>query len=247
MKIFRGIESYEDIGAVSLTVGSFDGLHAGHLSLIEELTQSAHGSNRRSVVVSFSPHPRIALSRCEGFKLLASESEREYLLEQAGVDALLLLDFTRELGSLGYKDFIANILLQHISMEEIFVGYDHHLGHDRGGWEQISQLGKELGFAVTLAKEYLFDGEPISSTRLRAVVEQGDMLLAERLLSHPYLVDGSADEQGVISINEPMKLLPPSGRYIALINGVLSEISVKNGVAYCSQQGNVRVEFLEKL
>ncbi len=247
MRIFRGIESYEDIGAVSLTVGSFDGVHAGHRSLLGHLVQSAKVASRCSMVVTFAPHPRIALSRCEDFKLLASDNERDYLLEQTGVDALLLLDFTQELCRLNYREFLAEFLLPRISMEEIVVGYDHHLGHDRAGYTKIAELGREFGFSATLSQEYLCDGEPISSTRLRAVIEQGDMPLANELLSHPYLVMGRADELGAITIDEPLKLLPPSGRYRAVINGELSEVSVEDRVVHTPKQGEIRVEFLEKL
>ena len=248
MKLFRGIDSFENIGPVSVTVGSFDGVHAGHRSLISSLTASALSKGNRSLVVSFSPHPRVALGRTEGFSLLSSEQERAELIAQAGVDAMLLIDFDLAFSQLSFEQFVESYLIKGVGMRELVVGYDHRLGHNAGGFDSISALASSLDFKATLAREFSIGDEHISSTVIRDMIASGDMESAMRLLGRPYLFIGEEVSSGVLRSHEPLKLLPPKGEYIALVNGVECRVAVDEGCVLCTDVGGgVKIEFLKQI
>ncbi len=247
MIVFRGIESCENLGAVSLTIGSFDGLHAGHLSLLEVLTRSARESCSQSLVVTFSPHPRIAMGRDEGFSLLTTDAERLYLFEQAGVDAVLLLDFNDDLRAMSGRQFICDLLCTTLEVKSVVMGYDHRLGHDRCSYEQVLELGVECGFAVMQAPEFLVETERISSTRLRAIIEQGDMSHAALLLARPYLVMGNSDTVGRVVLDDERKLLPAMGHYLAKVNDQITQIDVADCIVCAMPSSKVKIEFIEKI
>ncbi len=248
MKLFRGIESFENIGPVSVTVGSFDGVHAGHQSLISSLTESARSEGNRSLVVSFAPHPRVALGRTEGFSLLTSEEERAELIAQAGVDAMLLIEFDVAFSRLSFEQFVDNYLIKRIGMRELVVGYDHRLGHNAGGFDSISALATKLGFKATLGSEFSIGDEHISSTVIRSRISMGDIESATRLLGSPYLFIGKEVSAGVLRSEEQLKLLPPNGEYVALVGGVESRVVVDGNYVIC--QGDVKsckIEFLKEI
>ncbi len=137
MKIFRGVESIEDLGATAVAVGSFDGVHLGHSSLLTKLTSIAKATNTQSVVVSFSPHPRVVVGGGADLKLLTSDREKALLLESVGIDALLLIEFNEAFSSLSYEEFLIEYLVRRVSMQELIVGYNHRLGHNQGDFQSI--------------------------------------------------------------------------------------------------------------
>ncbi len=226
MKIFRGVESIEDLGATAVAVGSFDGVHLGHSSLLTKLTSIAKATNTQSVVVSFSPHPRVVVGGGADLKLLTSDREKALLLESVGIDALLLIEFNEAFSSLSYEEFLIEYLVRRVSMQELIVGYNHRLGHNQGDFQSICSLASRSGFRATMADEFLDNDRKISSTVIRTLISHGEIEQANSMLIKPYLVVGESDSRGRVILEEPLKLLPPQGEYSVLINGELSSVRI---------------------
>ncbi len=251
MELIRGIDSAQlaTLGSTIITVGSFDGVHRGHSSLLSTLVERAQQSGHRSVVVSFSPHPRVALGRSEGLELLSTDSEKAVLLERAGVDALLLVEFTPQFSNLSYEQFIEEYLIRKANMREIVMGFNHHIGHNMGTFEDITKLAAKLNFEVTLAPEFRSTDLKISSTTIRKALAKGDIALSRELLSHPYLIMGRSDSEGKVTIDNPLKLIPPTGLYNAVVCGLTQRVTIDSEQnIWCSEKSqDVSIELIDKI
>ena len=211
MKTCYGIDNHHTEGASVVTVGSFDGLHRGHRVLIDTLTSTAKRLGAESVVVTFGNHPRE--NQGGGVEILSTVEEKLHLLEQAGVDRVVVLPFTEELRNLSAEEFISRILHGALNARHIIVGYDHRFGKDKRGDTQLLTLeGSRLGFEVTEVGKQTIDNLSVSSTDVRNAIKNGDMNLASKLLGHPYLVCGVYVE-GVLTLPDKRKLLPSAGSY----------------------------------
>ncbi len=248
MQIFKGIESIVGFGATVITVGSFDGVHKGHSSLLEQLSSRAKATGCKSVVVSFSPHPRVTLGRAEGLQLLTSDREKAALLEEQGVDALLLLEFSEAFSALSYREFMLDYLQANAGMKELIVGFNNHMGRDGGTYEDLVLLAQENNFKVTLFEEFSQQGEAVSSTAIRSLLSQGDIEGANKLLSYPYLIIGETDEQGRVHLEEPLKLLPPAGVYSATVNTHAGQVTIDSEKRVWSELKNstVKIKLMSK-
>ncbi len=242
MLVFRGIESLIDLGPTVATVGSFDGVHSGHSALLTTLRQSAQSSGCKSVVVSFTPHPRVQLSRAEGLELLTSDEEKILLLEQQGIDALLLLEFNEEFSRLSYEKFLCDYLLSPLKMQGLIVGFNHRLGHDAAGHDKLKEMATRYNFEVTQTQEQLDTHEKISSTTIRKRLAAGDITTANRLLSHPYLMLGMTNQDGLVQVEEPLKLIPQAGEYRCSIGEKESVVTIDTERRVWCEQRNTRVE-----
>ena len=198
-----------------LTIGSFDGVHSGHKVLLGSLKQMAKRLDAESVVVTFDPHPRIAMGRVEGMGLLTTIEERALLLEREGVDRMVVARFDEQFRSQPYDAFVRESLVGRLGMVGMIVGYNHRLGHgNEGNYDSLKPLAAECGFELECVSQHLVDGAKISSTVVREVMSQGDMREVEHLLGQRYVVMGDAKE-GVVDITDQYKLLPLSGVYNA--------------------------------
>lgn len=226
MQVFKGIDSFTDIGQTTVTVGSFDGVHSGHIALLSLLRQRAQAEGRKSVVVSFSPHPRITLGRSEGLQLLTSDQEKAELIACQGIDALLLIEFTHEFSRLSYEEFLVEHLQKRVGMAELVAGFNHQMGHNGGGFDKLQRTALEHNFSISMAVEHSQAGDKVSSTAIRRLIAQGDIQSANRLLSHPYLIIGSSDNNGQLTIDQRLKLIPPQGRYLSEVNDQRGHITI---------------------
>jgi riboflavin kinase / FMN adenylyltransferase len=211
-------------GAV-VTVGTFDGVHRGHRAVLDEITRRAARTGRRSVLVTFHPHP-LRITRPEAApRLLTIPPEKKEVLAESGLEYAVFVTFTPELQQFSARRFVTQILLDRLGMEELVIGYDHGFGRGRqGSVDTMRKLGAEFGFAVDVVDEVRFDGEPISSSRIRRALEAGDVAAAARGLGRPYSVQGPI-VQGMhrgrklgfptanLSVGDPEKLLPLEGVY----------------------------------
>lgn len=249
MQVIKGLEALSEIDATTLTVGSFDGVHSGHSSLLETLTSRAKSENRKSVVVSFSPHPRVTLGRAEGLQLLTSDPEKAQLLGEQGVDILLLLEFNQSFSALSYEEFIVDYLIKRVKMRELIVGFNHHMGHNAGSYDNIAAYANEHNFCATLAKPLSNNGQTVSSTLIRKALAIGDIEGANQLLAYPYLMVGNTTHDGRLLLDEPLKLIPPSGKYQALVNGSEQLIDITTDYSvWCSEPNKeVEIRFINKL
>ncbi len=165
-----------------LTVGAFDGVHRGHQALIGTIVARARETDRLAVVVTFHPHPAAVLTPERAPVSLTTPAEKAALLAALGVDLMVLLPFNRQVAATPAHDFMA-MMRRHLRLRELWVGPDFALGRNReGDVTRLQELGRELGYEVRVVEPVTGSGEVISSSRIRALVQQGRVEEAARLL-----------------------------------------------------------------
>lgn len=210
-----------------LTVGTFDGVHAGHRVLMQKVLDKAKEREARSVIVTFDPHPREIINPGDqGIKLLTTLQERCEILEDLGIDMMVVIPFDRDFSLMSSEEFVEDIIYKKIGVSEFVIGYDHHFGRNREGTiETIERLGKELGFDAYVVSKQEVGDRTVSSTAIRrALSEEGNVQLAAELLKRYYMLNGTVihgDKRGKkigyptanIKPEHPRKIIPRSGVY----------------------------------
>jgi riboflavin kinase / FMN adenylyltransferase len=210
-----------------VTVGTFDGVHAGHRVLVNTVLEKAGQKNGRSVIVTFDPHPRDIINPGkQGIKLLTTLKERCQLLSDIGIDEMIVIPFDRDFSLLSSEAFVRDIIWKKIGVSEFVIGYDHQFGKNREGTiETVQKLGREFGFDVHVVSKQEVGDKTVSSSAIRkALQDRGDVELAARLLERPYLLHGTVvhgDNRGKqigfptanIKPEHPNKVIPKNGVY----------------------------------
>jgi riboflavin kinase/FMN adenylyltransferase len=218
--------SLQDAGAEQawLTIGSFDGLHAGHQQILRELVAGAHAAGAPAVVLTFEPHPAEVLrGPLKAFYLLEREDQAA-LFADLGVDMLISHPFNDEVRNTSARDFV-ELIHRRLNLAQLWIGHDFALGHDRqGNFDALRRIGAELGFSVHQVLPVRVDGEIVSSSRIRALLNAGDVTQAARFLGRPYSLSGSVVQgaQRGRSIGIPTanlqvtekRLVPATGVYV---------------------------------
>ena len=187
IRINYGFDTLPTIKAPVVTIGSFDGVHRGHADLVGYVVRKAREIGGEGVVVTFSPHPRMVLPRGEGveFRLLSSVERKAELLGELGIDEMVVVSFTPEFAMLSAEEFVRDVLVARLGMRVLVVGYNHRFGHDRNvPHDHFETLGVKYGFEVQRVPEYRFEGEKISSSVVRRLLDEGNLSRAEELLGH---------------------------------------------------------------
>ncbi len=175
----------------AVTVGTFDGVHRGHVHILEELVRTAREQNLRSLMVTFDPHPRHVLQPEAAFGLLTSTDSKIKLISARGLDYMAVVRFDRQLSQSTPERFVVGCLLERYRMKALVVGYDHAFGKDRAGGERVlAELSGRMGFSLTRVPPVLENGIPVSSSRIRRALDVGDMQGAARLLGRFYSFTG---------------------------------------------------------
>lgn len=212
MKVFYGIENYCSTGDAVVTVGSFDGVHSGHAVLLGRTVEAARRLGCDSVALTFGNHPRNTISQSDHIGILTSVDEKNLLLSQIGLDAVVYVPFDEYLRNLSAEDFVRQIIVGRLHARHIIIGYNHHFGKDKLGNKQLlDTLAAELGYRVEEVGEMLSEGHHLSSTQVRHFIAAGDIARANELLGHPYIVMGEI-RQGRMQLDNS-KMLPPNGTY----------------------------------
>ena len=259
MKVFRSIEELDKIKGSVVTIGSFDGLHKGHTEILSELLRLAKKKKTKSTVITFHPHPRIALNKdTNKLKLITTLEEKIDIFSRQNIDNLVIIDFTKQFASLDYEDFVTEYLVRYLSIKGMVIGYNHLFGKDRkGNFDLLLNLGEKYNFEVSKVNCFSIDENSISSTEIRKIVESGAISKANKYLIEPYFIMGDIIEC-VMTIKDRTKLFPCSGLYSAKVyfpdgsEGYLKDIYVSrhNTIAFHSNMcevENARVELLECL
>ena len=219
-------------GSTVATIGMFDGVHRGHVLLVDFLKRQAAEMGRQSLVITFLHHPRQVLHPDVPFPLIMPMGERLSQLEVLDPDLLLPLDFTPELSRLGSEQFI-ELLRDRYGVSVLVTGYNHRFGHGRGEtFEDYRRHGQRLGVQVVKAPEYLGRYAPVSSTIIRGLIAAGKVDDALHCMGRPYKLSGqvvhgfsNGRKLGFPTANvggvDPLQLLPHNGAYAVLahVNG----------------------------
>ena len=225
MQVFDSIKDLTKNKNTILTLGTFDGIHPGHLKIIDKLVSCSKEKGCRNVVITFHPHPRTVLSSGNDVKMLTTQEERKNLLEKNGVENFLTINFTKEFASLTAEQFIYDYLINGIGLTEIVLGHDHHFGKGRGGnVDLLKKIGEKENFSVTIVDAFYINDEIVSSTKIRNAISEGNLKRANTLLGRNYSFSGTVvggDKRGRelgyptanIKISSQEKLLPAIGIY----------------------------------
>ncbi len=225
MKVFRGLESLEKLSSPIVTAGTFDGVHKGHQTIINRLKSIAKESSSETLLITYDPHPRLIVNPDTEIELLTSIDERICLLEDYGLDNLLIIPFTKEFSRLSSVDFIKKILVEQINTKKLVIGYDHQFGRNReGSFEHLKEYAPVYGFELEEIKAQDIDNINISSTKIREALHEGNIELANKYLGHSYSIEGTVIEGNQIGrtigfptanilVEDSHKLIPKDGVY----------------------------------
>ncbi len=222
MKIWNDISKFKAKNPV-ITIGSFDGVHLGHMQVISQLKRIANSINGETVVFTFSPHPARVLAPEKNFVLLTTIEEKTELFEKAGIDHLIVFPFTLEFAKLTYLEFVVSVLIKQLKVNTILVGYDNKIGRNReGNYQELIKLSETHSFNVEQQEKLMLDENELSSTNIRSLLNNGKLLQASNLLGYPYMVSGIVvhgqhlgNKLGFPTAN----ILPPENKFIPA-NGV---------------------------
>lgn len=249
MKIYHHIDEFVPVKNAVVTIGTFDGVHIGHRKIISRLKELATASDAETVILTFFPHPRMILHpEDENIKLITTIAEKATLMEQLGVDHLIITPFSRDFSNQSAEEYIRDVLVKKIGTKTIVIGYDHRFGKDRkGGLEDLLRLAPEYGFEVLEIPEQDINDVAISSTRIRTALLDGEIDIANECLGYPFFITGKVirgDQLGRqlgyptanLMLEEKYKLIPSDGIYAVRVN---VEGKDYNGMAYIGHRPTV--------
>ncbi|HEU4728369.1 MAG TPA: bifunctional riboflavin kinase/FAD synthetase [Kofleriaceae bacterium] len=191
MQVVYGHRNAPGWDGAAIAIGNFDGVHVGHRALIARARQLAAANDALTVVLTFDPHPSALLAPARAPLLLTSIERRIELLAEAGVDAVVVEPFTRELAGVAPNAFVDDVVIFALRARAIIVGYDFSYGQGRTGTvEALRAHGVNAGIEVAVVSPVTVDGEIAASTRIRGHLRAGDLARAERMLGRPWDVDG---------------------------------------------------------
>lgn len=192
MKTYSLNDSFSHIIRPVVTIGTFDGVHLGHQSIIQRMNKLAKETGGESVVVTFEPHPRQVLdAEAETVKLINTHTKKKERLKEIGVQHLIVIPFTKEFSKTPWQDFLQDFIIQKLQANILVIGYDHKFGKDRkGNISNLNELSKHYYLQIDEMPEFLLDGSSISSTQIRNALNVGDVCTANRLLGYNYSITG---------------------------------------------------------
>jgi riboflavin kinase/FMN adenylyltransferase len=225
MQTFHKLEDVpHDFGPAVLSVGNFDGVHRAHRRVLDEIVRRARDAHAVSIAVTFEPHPGRILRPDHDLQLLTPLPEKLRLLEDTGIDAVLLLPFSRDLSLMTPHQFAHDILKKRLHAREVHEGYNFRFGHKAAGdIEMLRELGREMGFEVHDYPEMRLRGERVSSSHVRKLLAEGRVSRARHLLGRPFSILSTAGRgRGygtkytvpTINLARYEELVPKDGVYI---------------------------------
>lgn len=233
MKVYSNIDDFkaaltsaQPIKNPVVTTGTFDGVHLGHQKIISRIKDVAKAENGATVLLTFYPHPRMVLFPDDNeLKLLSTQQEKIKLLEEYGIDHLIIYPFTKEFSRLTSVEFVRDILVNSIGTKKLVIGYNHHFGRNReGSFEHLKEYGPLYGFDVEEIPAKDIDSIEVSSTKIRTALLIGDVETAHLYLGHQYTLSGKVVAgkklgrtigypTANILVEDKFKLIPADGVY----------------------------------
>lgn len=226
MKVYSDRSEIEKQKNSVVTVGSFDGLHLGHLKILDTVKSISKENYLNSFVVTFEPHPRSVLTQNSEVSILTSLDEKKWIIEESGIENLMVIHFTREFSQLTSDEFIKKFVLEKLNASHMVIGHDHKFGRDRLGDEnKLREIGNQLGFGITAVSAECLKNETISSSKIRSFLFSGELELANQFLGRFYSICGivvKGAQRGRtlgfptanVQVDDPKKAIPKNGVYI---------------------------------
>ena len=233
LKIYQSISDFFCNRKTIITIGTFDGVHLGHQKIVAQITKNAHALNCESLVLTFFPHPRMVLQESTEMKQLNTLNEKIALLDNLGIDNLVVHPFDKEFSRLTAEEFVKKVLVDVFKIKKIIIGHDHRFGRNRTATiDDLINFGETYGFEVEQISAEEINEVSISSTKIRNALLEGNIELAANYLGYDYSLTGiifKGNQLGRtigyptanITIEEDYKLIPNNGVYIAksVLNG----------------------------
>lgn len=227
MQVHTNIEKLPVFRNAVVTIGTFDGVHTGHQQIIEQLKREAAAVDGETVIITFHPHPRKVVSSKDIF-ILTTLSEKTELLQQKGIDHLVVVPFDEKFAQQTPGEYVDHFLFQKFHPHTVIIGYDHRFGKERkGDYHLMEDYGKKLGFDVKEIPEHILNNVTVSSTRIREALLNADIATANEYLGHDYFFEGTVVEGNKLGrtigyptanlhIDEAEKLIPANAVYAVI-------------------------------
>lgn len=224
-RVFRSLEQTpRDFGPCALTIGNFDGLHAGHRRIMRRVVETARTGGWKPSVLTFTPHPTRVVAPEKSPRLLTTTGQRAELMRTEGIEQVLVLPFTEDIARLSPEEFVSQILVDGLGAKAVLVGDNFRFGAQQAGdVDLLAELGSKYGYTTEIVKGVRRHGRMVSSSGIRRLVQDGRVALASRLLERPYSVEGEivrghgiGSRQTVPTLNlaTAAEILPASGVYL---------------------------------
>ena len=226
MQVHREIHNLPLFTNAVITIGTFDGVHCGHLQIIKQLKEEANNIKGESIIITFDPHPRMIITSDKAeIKLLNTLAEKLELLRKQDIDHVVVVPFTKEFSEQSAKGYIENFLVKTFHPHTIIIGYDHHFGNHRSGnYTLLEAYANEYNYLVKEIPEHVLQHVVISSTTIREAVMKGDIEIANNFLGYEYFFEGTIVTGNKIGrtigyptanivIQDKNKLIPGDGIY----------------------------------
>jgi riboflavin kinase/FMN adenylyltransferase len=228
LNTIQNISNFSTTEKTFVTIGTFDGVHFGHQKIIEKLVLEAKKANRKSVLLTFFPHPRMVLQEDNSLELINTIEERTHLLKKIGLDYLIIHPFSVAFSRMSALAFVRDFLVNQLNISKLIIGYDHHFGKNReGNIVQLTEYSHLYGFTVEEIPAQDIDDVSVSSTKIRTALAEGNLHTANNYLGYPFMLSGTVVNgkqlggkigypTANINIKETYKLIPKTGVYIVL-------------------------------
>ncbi|MBN2040713.1 MAG: bifunctional riboflavin kinase/FAD synthetase [Spirochaetes bacterium] len=225
MKILYEIPENKIFNNPVVTIGTFDGVHAGHREIFAALLKIAGEKSGDAVVLTFESHPRKIINPATPPRILTTKQEKIRAIKECGIDNIIVLNFTREIADMNPVDFLDEIIIKKIGLQHLVIGYDHAFGKDRkGDYAFLSEIAERQHFGVTRVDPLDYHSTPVSSTWIRTEIEDGNIAFANSLLGRKYSLFGKVVKGNQIGSKigfptanivpeDPDKIIPKDGVY----------------------------------
>tara|TARA_B110000285_G_C15051780_1_gene577395 strand:+ start:387 stop:1325 length:939 start_codon:yes stop_codon:yes gene_type:complete len=222
----KSAADYDQIKDSVVTIGTFDGVHLGHQKIIKRLVAIAHAEQLQGLVLTFFPHPRMVVQKDTSIKLINTIDEKADLIQDLGVDHLVIKAFTKDFSRLTSLEYVRDVLVNKLHVKHIIVGYDHHFGRNRtANIKDLKEFGAFYGFKVTEITAQEVGDVAVSSTKIRSALAEGSIKVANQFLGYNFMLNGTVVKgKGLgntiqfptanLQIEESYKLIPKKGVYL---------------------------------
>jgi riboflavin kinase/FMN adenylyltransferase len=226
VQVHHSFESLPNLKFPVVTIGTFDGVHSGHKTILKHIQESAREHNGETVVLTFTPHPRtILFPEDHGISILTDTVEKRLQMEKCGIDHLIEFPFTRDFAKKSAFEYVRDLLAVGIGAKKVVIGYDHRFGRGReGNMKTLTELSQVFNFEVEEIPAVLIENNEISSSKIRHAIEVGDISFANNALEYSYalrgiVVHGDAKGRSIgfptanLNVEDKLKLIPCNGVY----------------------------------